>query len=436
MKHVWGLSPVLALALGFFGPAAEGSLAKYIARPEPTYHWEKSSETQEGFVTVTDLKLRSQVWRGIPWDHTLRIYRPVNVRHPKTALLLITGGNPGKEESELAVLLAGSFQAPMAILYNIPNQPLFDGKTEDDLIAHTFAEFLQSGDDTWPLLAPMTKSAVKAMDALQAFSEQEWKQKIEGFVVTGASKRGWTTYLTGASDPRVKAIAPMVFDNLHFEAQMPRQLALWGKYSEQIEEYTRRGLQQKMESERGRQLTRLVDPWFYRRQLTMPKLLIHGANDRYWATDATSFFWNDLTGPKSLLTVPNSGHGLEDRGRVIATLGAFFHQIADGRPFPQLSSRQTASGAKRALRLTATAPIQEARLWIARAPTLDFRESKWESAPMRAEEEGYVGELTVPDQGGIAWFAEAVFNGPNGTYTLSTPPQVAGKRADQAAGRS
>src|SRR5262249_42931928 len=156
----------------------------------------------------------------------------------------------------------------------------------------------------------MTKSAVKAMDALQSFSDQAWKQKIEGFVVSGASKRGWTTYLTGASDPRVKAIAPMVFNNLKFSAQMPRQLALWGKYSEQIEDYTRRGLQQQMTSDRGQQLTRMVDPWFYRDHLKMPKLLIHGANDRYWATDATALFWDDLSGEKSLLTVPNSGHGL------------------------------------------------------------------------------------------------------------------------------
>ena len=88
----------------------------------------------------------------------------------------------------------------------------------------------------------------------------------------------------------------MVFDNLKFSAQMPRQLALWGKYSEQIEDYTRRGLQQQMLSERGQQLSRMVDPWFYRDRLKMPKLLIHGSNDRYWATDAASLYWDDLRG--------------------------------------------------------------------------------------------------------------------------------------------
>jgi PhoPQ-activated pathogenicity-related protein len=425
MNSRWSWLAAAYMAVCAAAPGAQADLAQYIARPEPGYHWDKGTETQQGFVTVTDLKLRSQVWRGIPWDHTVRVFHPVTVKYPKTAFLFITGGNPGQEETQLGVLLASSFQAPIALLYQIPNQPLFDGKSEDDLIAHTFAEYLKSGDDTWPLLEPMTKSAVKAMDALQAFSDQEWKQKIEGFVVSGASKRGWTTYLTGASDLRVKAIAPMVFNNLKFSAQMPRQLALWGKYSEQIEDYTRRGLQQQMTSERGRQLTRIVDPWFYRDRLKMPKLLIHGANDRYWATDATSLFWNDLSGEKSLLTVPNSGHGLEDRARVVATLTSFFHHVAGSRSFPTLTCRNATEAKQRKLRLTTTEKPTEARLWVAHSATMDFRDSKWESSPMRADGDAYVADITVPETGGIAWFCEAVFTGPSGSYTLSTPSHVA-----------
>src|SRR5947209_3244945 len=359
---------VLAMAVMATAAGASADLAGYIARPEPQYHWQKASETQEGFVTVTDLKLRSQVWRGIPWDHTIRLVRPVKVKYPKTALLLVWGGNPGPEDTQLASLVAAAIQAPLAFLYNIPNQPLFDGKTEDDLIAHTYAEYLKSGDDTRPLLEPMTKSAIKAMDALQAFSEQEWKQKIEGFVVTGASKRGWTTYLTGASDRRVRAIAPMVFDNLNFDAQMPHQLELWGRYSEQIDDYSRRGLQQQMTSGRGRRLVSMVDPWFYRKQLTMPKLLIHGANDRYWATDASRLYWDDLPGEKYLLDVPNAGHGLGDQNRVINTITAFFHAVAGGEALPRLDSHYSRENGQARLRVRSTVRPREVRLWTASAP--------------------------------------------------------------------
>jgi PhoPQ-activated pathogenicity-related protein len=420
---VWLLA--LSSCLTFVGTSARADLASYIARPEPEYHWEKVSETQQGFIQQTDLKLRSQVWRGIPWDHTLRIYRPVKVKYPNTALLLITGGNPGTEEAQLATIVVSAIQAPVAVLYNIPNQPLFGGKTEDDLIAYTYSEFLKSGDDTWPLLEPMTKSAVKAMDALQAYSSQEWKEKIEDFVVIGASKRGWTTYLTGASDPRVRAIVPIVFDSLKLSAQMPRQLALWGKYSDQIQDYTRRGIQQQMASRRGRELTRIVDPWYHRDHLKMPKLLINGANDPYWATDATSLYWNDLTGEKSLLYVPNSGHGLEDRTRVLNTAVAFFHHVAGNTPFPHLTFTNEGKGQKRTLRIQSSIKPTEARLWVACSDSLDFRPSKWESTPMTAEGDGYVGEVTVPEKGGVAWFGELAFPGSMGSFTLSTPSQVA-----------
>jgi PhoPQ-activated pathogenicity-related protein len=78
------------------------------------------------------------------------------------------------------------------------------------LISYTLHQYKQDGDASWPLLFPMVKSAVRTMDAIQDFGKSRFQKNIDQFFISGASKRGWTTWLTAATqDTRVKAIAPM-----------------------------------------------------------------------------------------------------------------------------------------------------------------------------------------------------------------------------------
>ena len=226
--------------------------------------------------TITTLALTSQVWQGITWKHELSVYEPREIAHADAMLLFITGGDHNSKQNDndhkQAFMLAQLCGARVAVLRQVPNQPLLDGKTEDELIAETFVRYLKTGDENWPLLFPMTKSAVRAMDALQAFAKEKGKP-VERFVVTGGSKRGWTTWLTGAVDDRVVAIAPMVIVMLNLGKQGPNQLKVWGKYSEQIDDYVARGLMEKTDTPEGTKLWKMVDPFTYRDRLTKPKLL-------------------------------------------------------------------------------------------------------------------------------------------------------------------
>lgn len=430
MRYGLGKIGVMLLVATALAGAARADLRGYVARSQPEQRWSKESENSAGAVKIINLKLRSQVWRNLPWDHSIQIFVPKVVKHPKTALLLITGGSPGLTDTALGAQLAPKLEAPLVILYNIPNQPLYDGKKEDDLIAHTFEQYLKSGDEEWPLLQPMVRSATAAMDAVQQLSRKEWETPVDGFVVTGASKRGWTTWLTAVADARVRGIAPMVFDNLNFGAQMPRQLELWGKYSEQIDDYSNRGLQQQFNTERGKRLLAIVDPWAYRKQLTLPKLLINGANDRYWATDATRLYWNDLEGEKHVLMVPNAGHGLEDRGRVVESLTAFFHSVSGDEPLPRLTHKYEEKGGKVRVSLESTLKPVSVRVWTTKATDLDFRPTKWEPTEVAAPSSGkkYQTEVSIPSAGGVALFFEAEFEQDGRHFTLSTPSGVYGKR--------
>ena len=98
-------------------------------------------------------------------------------------------------------------KTPVAILLHVPQQPIFGGKREDAIIAYTFDEYLKTSDPEWPLLLPMVKSAVRGMDAVTEFSDQTWSLKLKSFTVTGGSKRGWTTWLTGAIDGRTNVFS-------------------------------------------------------------------------------------------------------------------------------------------------------------------------------------------------------------------------------------
>lgn len=309
----------------------------------------------------------------------------------------------------------------VAVLQNVPNQPLMEGKKEDDLITETWLKYLETGDTTWPLLFPMVKSAVKAMDVVQAFSQEEFGGSPRSFFITGASKRGWTSWLTSAVDKRIKATAPLVIDVLNFRPQMDNQLKTWGAYSEQIEDYTRKGLIKPQKgTPREEALMAMMDPFTYRSRLTLPKLIVIGSNDPYWVLDSTSIYWNDLEGPKSALVIPNAGHDLDNKngGRELAlsTVAIHFRLAAKNELLPELSFEQKGD----VLHVKTEKSPKFMKGWTAFSSSKDFRESKWTNVAVQRE--GANGQMTVkaPLQGHVAWFCECGYEQEGVLFSVCT----------------
>ncbi len=395
--------------------AAPADVFDYVKAPDASYRW---SVGQSGVPGVTNLNLVSQTWQGLDWKHTVTILQPKNPKHPDVAILFITGGSYSvQRELLLGRALAAKIGVTFCVLWDIPNQPLW-GMREDDLIAHTFTKAIDTKDWTWPLLFPMAKSAVRAMDALQDWSAKNGT-KFTRFVAAGASKRGWTTWFTGAVDPRVVAIMPMVYDNLNLTKQMPHQLALWGAYSPQIDDYTRRGLQAKLESETGRELAAMVDPYTYRERIKMPKLLFCGTNDAYWTIDALNLYRDELVGETWQIFVPNSGHGLNDYARVLSAASGFVRLIGANTPRPEFTWQHAAEGGRVSLTITAPA-AKKADLWLAESADGRFTTAKWTSQPMTQQGGVWTGQVPAPKSGYLAVFGEAGFEVAGEPYPSST----------------
>lgn len=418
------------------GQLAQAGLAEYVAAKDDSYRWEQRARATVDGVRCVEYKMVSQTWHGITWRHLLTIAHPTDLAVNNHALLFIGGSSwndnldakpadPTRltRDPQRVVQLARLAKMPVAILEHVPFQPIFGGKYEDQAISYTFDQFIRTGDDTWPLLLPMVKSAVRGMDTIQAVAHEEWNLKIQHFTVTGASKRGWTTWLTAVADPRVRAIAPMVIDVLNMGPQMKHQIATWGNYSDQIHDYTDRGLPKMMESPEGKKLTALVDPYSYRAQLKLPKLIILGTNDRYWPLDALNLYWDELEGEKRVLYVPNNGHGLRDPRRVANTISAMALQSAGQWQLPKLDFQWTKPSA---LQLTLRSDQTPARVlaWSASTPTRDFRDAHWSSRELTIQDGSWHLPLPAPAQGFVAAFAEAEYDLDGHPVFLSTTLRI------------
>ena len=374
--------------------------------------------------------MTSQEWRTPAevtpsvWEHWLRIEVPQRVMSSIGFLYIrggsIDDGDPKPEDK--FVSLATMTHTVVSELFDIPNEPLtfandpYGPRKEDEIIAYTWRKFIDTGDSTWPLRLPMTKAAVRAMDTVTsvAASKQAGHHVVNRFVVTGASKRGWTTWTTAAVDKRVVAIAPMVIDVLNVVPSFEHHYESYGYWAHSVRDYFHEGLMDELGDERFKKLMEIEDPYSYRDRLTMPKLIVNAAGDQFFLPDSSQFYFDRLPGENHLLYEVNTDHSLHGVNSD-ESIEAFYQSIVAGGTRPQLRWTFEQNGS---IRITTDRPPLTMTLWQAKNPDRrDFREESigraYYGSPLKPESPGvYVARVEKPEKGWKAFFVEATFTGP------------------------
>jgi PhoPQ-activated pathogenicity-related protein len=406
---------------------AETDLDRYVHKPDDSYSWKVvSSKTEDGINQVV-LDMVSQTWltpeqvNRPQWQHWVIVNYPDQIKSD-VGFLMIGGGsnnNPAPTGADGRMQqIAKALGTVVVELKMVPNQPLIfhnDGKprTEDDLVGYTWDQYLKTGDSIWPARNAMVKSAVRAMDAVSEYmaSPEGGQQKVDKYVVSGGSKRGWTTWLTGAVDKRVVGIIPIVIDVVNANPSMRHHFAAYGFWAPAVGNYVQHRIMQRMDHPRLESLYKLVDPFSYRDRLTMPKLVLNAAGDQFFLPDSSQFYWDELKGPKALRYVPNTDHGMGDSDAA-ETIIAFSSLVMRNQPIPDF---QWSIG-KNGIQIQANDRPVELRLWQATNPEArDFRMEtlgkKYTSQTLELDASGAtLAQVSTPETGWTAYFVEATYD--------------------------
>jgi PhoPQ-activated pathogenicity-related protein len=404
------------------------ALDRYVAAPDPSFRYSLARTLTYPGLTAYQLNMVSQTWLTTAevsqpeWRHWVTIFKPDQIT-TSTVMLFINGGSNSDAPSTpdlTMVLLAASAGAVVIDLGQVPNEPLrFAGedkaRSEDAIIAYTWDRYLRTGDERWPARLPMTKAAVRAMDAVTDFLAKlpNGGMTVKNFVVAGGSKRGWTTWSVAAVDPRVVAIAPIVIDTLNLSPVWEHTFEAYGLWPPAVQDYVDMGIMGWFGTPQMDALLDIEDPYAYRPRLAMPTYAICSTGDQFFVPDSPRYYFANMPGEKYLRFVPNTDHYMNSPDAAVNLL-SWFRAVAGNHPRPRFYWRTDRSADTIIVR-TVDTPTQ-VMLWQAsNEQARDFRletiGTAWTSTPVQGTNGIYSVNLPSPTKGWTAYFVELTFPG-------------------------
>ena len=329
------------------------SMSDYIESTKNEFSYDIQEVIYEENWTGYHIKMISGEWLDskkvdqVEWWHYVDIIIPKQTTS-STGIMFIDGGEKSEDYFRLdaqSIQNAIKTEAVIVNVSNIPFQPLNflsseqDSFEEDDLIAFAWNKFLKQGakqkDVEWLPRFPMTRAIVRAMDLAQEIVLQN-DIVVKDFVVSGASKRGWTAWTTAAVDIRVKAVVPMVIDMLNLVPSFENHYRSYGEFSPAIQEYVNYNIQDWLGTEEFKVLMSYIEPFSFIDKFTMPKYIINAGSDEFFSTDSWRFYYDKLPGEKIIRYVPNKNHSLDGR-YLTEDLVSYFYRVINDIEIPSLS---------------------------------------------------------------------------------------------------
>ena len=329
------------------------SMSNYIESTKNEFSYDIQEVIYEENWTGYHIKMISGEWLDskkvdqVEWWHYVDIIIPKQTTS-STGIMFIDGGEKSDDYFRLdaqSIENAIKTEAVIVNVSNIPFQPLNflsseqDSFEEDDLIAFAWNKFLKQGakqkDVEWLPRFPMTRAIVRAMDLAQEIILQN-DIVVKDFVVSGASKRGWTAWTTAAVDSRVKAVVPMVIDMLNLVPSFENHYRSYGEFSPAVQEYVNYNIQDWLGTEEFKVLMSYIEPFSFIDKFTMPKYIINAGSDEFFSTDSWRFYYDKLPGEKIIRYVPNKNHSLDGR-YLTEDLVSYFYRVINDIEIPSLS---------------------------------------------------------------------------------------------------
>lgn len=353
--------------------------------------WSNSSDYYTGYW----LNMTSQQWltpedssRSI-WWHNVFVCVPKVIKDPTRATLYITGGSnegppsTGNEDTDVTTAICLETGVVSAVVFQIPNEdivfpadPLQKKRGEDALVAFTWKQYVKTGNPEWIAYFPMTKGAIKAMDATAQFIQKLNGNAISTWFTAGASKRGWTTWFTATVDERIEGIAPIVMDLLNLTSSLPHMYEAYGGWTFAFADYYAENITNWVNTPMLDMLAKQIDPLFYKQNLTIPKLICDATGDEFFMPDDDYYWWGELPGETYRLMIQNAEHSMATGVlELVPAIGGFINTFIHNQVRPSLDWSIAPGTGVITLEIDSTvATPKEVKLWHATTPSHDRRD--------------------------------------------------------------